>query len=244
MMSAKHLNPRAGILYMIPSLLGDSDPTMVLPAGLTHIINSVDGFVVENEKTARGFLKKVGIAKPLQEVTLYPLNKHTTETETLDYLQLLLSGQSLGLVSEAGCPGVADPGAALVSLAQSQRVRVVPVTGPSSILLALMASGMNGQSFAFNGYLPVDKHERVKALRTLELESKRKQQTQIFIETPYRNRQVMEAMMQALTPDTHMCVAANITLPEEYIVTRTVGDWKKNLPDIHKQPAVFLIHKY
>jgi len=233
-----------GKLYLIPTPLGDTEPFAVLPANIGEVINSLDHYFAENEKSARHFLKKAGIKKPLQEIKLYPLNEHTEESEIINYLQLLLKGTDAGIISEAGCPAVADPGADLIRMAHENKIKVFPLVGPSSVVLALMASGMNGQNFAFHGYLSRDKNQRTKELKNLESESKRKNQTQIFIETPYRSSQIVDAVLETCESNTYFCIAADLTLKTEFIKTATVADLKKQKPDINKRPAVFLIHKF
>lgn len=231
-------------LYLIPTPLGDTDPFAVLPSIIGEVINSLDHFFTENEKSARYFLKKTGIKKSLQEINLFPLNEHTEESEIVNYLQLLLKGTDAGIISEAGCPAIADPGADLIKMAHENKIKVIPLVGPSSILLALMASGLNGQNFAFHGYLSRDKNQRIKELKILEAESKRKNQTQIFIETPYRNSHIVDAVLETCESNTYFCVAADLTLKTELIKTATINEWKKQKPDINKRPAVFLIHKF
>lgn len=231
-----------GTLYLIPTPLGEDDGAMAaLPEQVKAIVAQLDTFVVEHPKTARRHLKQFGIPRPIQEITLLPLNEHTPAKEVEVLLQPLLEGKDLGLMSEAGCPAVADPGSALVRLAHSRGVTVIPLVGPSSILLALMASGLNGQSFAFHGYLPVEKSERNKRLKELEEESRRRQRTQIFIETPYRNRHLLEDILAVCSPGTLVSVAADLTLPSQYIRTYSVSQWKKQSPDLDKRPAIFLL---
>ncbi len=232
-----------GNLYLIPTLLGDSDPEMVLPGSISRTLEFIDDYIVEQEKTARRFIKLVRPEKPQPSLRLRTLNKHTPAEEHEQMLRPCLEGRHVGLMSEAGCPGVADPGAAIVRISHEKGIRVVPLVGPSSILLALMASGMNGQSFAFNGYLPIDKAEKRAAVRTLEKRSVDLGQSQIFIETPYRNNKLMEDLLQALHPQTLLCVAADITLPTEFIKTLPVSIWKKNLPELHNRPAIFILQK-
>lgn len=231
-----------GVLYLIPVPLGTTPPETVLPAPVLERIRPLSYFVVENAKSARAFLKTVGTDSPLQELRLEELNEHT-RNEALDrLLQPLRDGQDAGLVSEAGCPAVADPGANLVAAAQRENIRVVPLVGPSSLLLSLMASGLNGQRFAFHGYLPAKETERLKALRELEAESRQRQQTQIFIETPYRNRQMLESLVQTCRPTTRITIATDLTLPGEMVLTRTAAAWKKQTPpDIERRPTVFLL---
>ncbi|MGI8893741.1 MAG: SAM-dependent methyltransferase, partial [Bacteroidia bacterium] len=208
-----------GKLYLIPTPLGETNPYAVLPANIEEVINQLDHYFVENEKSARHFLKKAGIKKPLQEIQLFPLNEHTEETETINYLQLLLKGTDAGIISDAGCPAVADPGADLIRMAHENKIKVIPLVGPSSIILALMASGLNGQNFTFHGYLSRDRNQRAKELKAMEAESKRKNQTQIFIETPYRNSHIAEAVLETCEPNTLFCIAADLTLGSEFIKT-------------------------
>ena len=233
---------RPGTLYLIPCTLGDSDHSHVLPAYTSDLVNSLADFVVEHEKSARHFLKQAGFKTSFNDIRLYPLNEHTLKTDVITYLKPLLEGRSMGLISEAGCPAVADPGSELVKLAHANNIRVVPLVGPSSILLALMASGLNGQSFSFNGYLPKEKTERISKIKWLEKESQSKRQTQIFIETPYRNQHVLEDLIAFCSDETMLCIACNISLPAEFIRTKKIGEWKKNpMPDLYKRPAVFLL---
>jgi 16S rRNA (cytidine1402-2'-O)-methyltransferase len=230
-----------GTLYLIPAPLGDAPLDTVLPEHTRHVAAGLDIFVVENAKTARQILKLIGTAKPLQELTLLTLNEHTRANELDALLQPLLSGKDVGLLSEAGCPAVADPGADLVSLCHKRGVRVVPFTGPSSLLLALMASGLGGQRFAFHGYLPVEKSARAQKLRELEKQSRQLDQTQLFIEAPYRNDKLLADMAETLAPETLVCVACDLTLPTESVATRPVSDWKGKLPELDRRPTVFLI---
>ena len=233
-----------GKLYLIPTTLGECDPNDVLPQTINRAINFIDHYIVENEKTARKFIKLVNPDKVQADLHLSSLNKFTQSSDYTKMVQPCLEGKNIGLMSEAGCPGVADPGAAIVKIAHEKGIQVVPLVGPSSILLALMGSGMNGQSFAFNGYIPIDKTEKKSALKGLEKLSSDKNQSQIFIETPYRNNKMLEDILQALQPNTHLCVAADITLPTEYIKTMRVLDWKKAVIDLHNRPAIFIIHKF
>ncbi|MGE5493362.1 MAG: SAM-dependent methyltransferase [Actinomycetota bacterium] len=231
-----------GTLYLIPVPLGPGAPDAVLPPPVLEFIRPLAHFVVENAKSARAFLKAVGTTLPLQELQLQELNEHTRGDALEGLLQPLLAGKDVGLISEAGCPAVADPGADLVALAQRKGIRVAPMVGPSSILLALMASGLNGQRFAFHGYLPAKEPERQKSLQNLEADSRKHKQTQIFIETPYRNRQMLEGLLKACQPSTRITIATDLTLPGESIVTRTVAQWKKETPpDIERRPTVFLL---
>ena len=232
-----------GKLYLIPTTLGDSDPTDVLPQKVKRIIELLDHYIVENEKTARKSIKIVDPEKQQSELKLSLLNKHTDASEHAAMLEPCLRGISVGLLSEAGCPGVADPGAAIVEIAHQKGIQVVPLVGPSSILLAIMGSGMNGQSFAFNGYLPIDKAEKKTAIKNLEKLSFDKDQSQLFIETPNRNNKIFEDLLSMLQQSTHLCVACDITLPTEYIKTYKVSDWKRQKIDLHNRPAIFIIHK-
>lgn len=232
-----------GKLYLIPTTLGEMNPDDVLPQTIKRAIDFIDYYIVENEKTARKSIKIVHADKKQSELKLFLLNKHTDNKEHNDFIKPLLEGHNVGLMSEAGCPGVADPGAVIVKLAHEKGIQVIPLVGPSSILLALMASGMNGQSFTFNGYLPIEKSEKKQALKNLEKLSFDKNQSQLFIETPYRNNKLLEDILQTLQPNTNLCIACDITLPSEYIKTLTVNLWKKQKVDLHNRPCIFIIHK-
>ena len=232
-----------GKLYLIPTTLGDNVPLEVLPISVKNVIKEVDTFIVENEKTARRFIKNIEPEKQQSRLTLFPLNKFTEVAELPSFLEPCLQGENVGLLSEAGCPGVADPGADIVKIAHDKNIQVVPLVGPSSILLAIMSSGMNGQSFTFNGYLPIDKGEKKQELKRLERLSFERNQSQIFIETPYRNNKMLEDICQYLDNNTQICVACDITLSTEFIKTKSVSDWKKNKVDLHKRPTIFIIHK-
>lgn len=235
--------PLKGKLYLIPTTLGENNPDDVLPQTVKRVIDFIGTYIVENEKTARKFIKAIHPEKVQADLKISLLNKRTEATEHKAMLSPCLNGENIGLMSEAGCPGVADPGAVIVKLAHENGIQVVPLVGPSSILLAMMASGMNGQSFAFNGYLPIDKSEKKSALKSFENLSNSKNQSQIFIETPYRNNKLMEDLVQTLQPNTLLCIAADITLPTEYIKTLRVADWKKTKVDLHNRPTIFIIHK-
>ncbi|MFV8270324.1 SAM-dependent methyltransferase [Flavobacterium sp. GT2N3] len=232
-----------GKLYLIPTTMGNCDPMDVLPQTIKRSIDFIDYYIVENEKTARKSIKGVNIEKKQSELKLFVLNKHTETKEHLEFIKPLLEGHNMGLMSEAGCPGVADPGAVIVKLAHEKGIQVIPLVGPSSILLAMMASGMNGQSFTFNGYLPIEKGEKKTTLKNLEKLSQDKNQSQIFIETPYRNNKMLEDILQAINPATHLCIATDITLPTEYIKTMRASEWKKVQVDLHNRPTIFIIHK-
>jgi 16S rRNA (cytidine1402-2'-O)-methyltransferase len=234
---------KKGNLYLIPTLLGDGAYDDVLPANLRQIIVKITYFVVEDLRTARRFLKKADSSIDINKLSFELLNEHSSPEDIPSFLNPLLEGNDLGIMSEAGTPCVADPGSELVSLAHSHSIRVIPVSGPSSITLALMASGFNGQNFTFHGYLPVEKRERNAALRRIEQDAFRKSQTQIFIETPYRNMKMFESILESCNAGTRLCIAANLTTNDEMIKTLSVAEWKKQTPAIHKQPAVFLIYK-
>ena len=235
-------NGKSGNVYLIPSTLGDMAPFEVLPISIKQTIERLDHYIVENEKTARHFIKKISPRKSQPSLKLFVLNKFTETQEIPSFLNPCLDGFDVGILSEAGCPGIADPGAAVVKIAHEKNIQVIPLVGPSSILLALMASGMNGQNFAFNGYLPIDSTARKKYIKNLERKSKEDNQSQIFIETPYRNNKMLEELIKTLAPSTRICVAADITLPTEYIKTKTAINWKNENVDLHKRPAIFIIH--
>ena len=229
-------------LYLIPVTLGDTPISQVLPDYNHDVITGIKHFIVENIRSARRFLKKVEKSIDIDELTFYELNRHTDRKIIGQYLEPLAQGHSVGIISEAGCPAIADPGADVVAIAQGRGFKVVPLVGPSSIIMSVMASGFNGQNFAFNGYLPVDVSGRIKALKKLENKVYNEDQTQLFIETPYRNSKMFETMLQALRPATKICIAAGITTPQEFIVTKTVEKWKKEkMPEFEKVPCVFLI---
>ena len=232
-------------LYLIPVELGETPVSQVLPPYNHDIILGIRHFIVEDVRSARRFLKRVDKDINIDELTFYPLNKHTSPKDMASYLEPLEKGNSMGVISEAGCPAVADPGADVVAIAQRKKLRVVPLVGPSSIILSVMGSGFNGQSFAFNGYLPIEAGERTKKLKQLETRCYTESQTQLFIETPYRNHKMIEELTHTLRPQTRLCIAAGITCENEYIRTRSIQDWKKakDIPDLSKTPAIFLIYK-
>ncbi|TBW26738.1 SAM-dependent methyltransferase [Gramella sp. KN1008] len=232
-----------GKLYLIPVGLGDSAPDRVFPPINKNIIENIDDFIVENEKSARRFIKQILPEKSQQNLKLKGLNKFTNPADIPGFLDAAKEGRNIGLLSEAGCPGVADPGAEIVKLAHRYNIQVVPLIGPSSILLAMMASGMNGQSFTFHGYLSIDKKERKHEIKQLERVSSEKNQAQIFIETPYRNMKFLEDLIQNLHPSTRICVACDLTLESEFIKTATASEWKNIKTDLHKRPAIFIIQK-
>ena len=231
-------------LYLIPSPLGDAPLSRMMPPYNSDIIRSLRHFIVENVRTARRFLKQVDNGIDIDSLTFYELNRHTDRQMIATYLTPMSEGYGIGIISEAGCPAIADPGADVVAIAQEKGYKVVPLVGPSSILMSLMASGFNGQSFAFVGYLPIDRNERAQRLKALERRAYSEDQTQIFIETPYRNVQLFEEMLRTLQPQTRLCIALSITTEGESIRTMTITQWKKAaVPDMHKQPCIFLIYK-
>lgn len=230
-------------LYLIPVTLGDTPHDKVLPSHNTEIISALRYFIVENVRTARRFLKKCNPNIIIDDLSFFELNKHTEQKDIELFLRPLKEGFDVGIISEAGCPAIADPGADVVSLAQNAGYKVTPMVGPSSILLALMGSGFNGQSFTFHGYLPIDSTERASAIRKLESRVYNEDQTQVFIETPYRNIKMVEDILLNCKPKTKLCIAMNLTCEDEYIVTRTVKAWKNLLPEMDKKPCVFLIYK-
>jgi Predicted methyltransferases len=230
-------------LFLIPVTLGETEHSRVLPEYNREVILGIKHFVVENIRTARRFLKKTAPAIVIDNLTFYELNKHTSPEDVAGYLVPLAKGESVGVISEAGCPAVADPGADVVSIAQQKGYPVVPLVGPSSILMAVMASGFNGQSFAFHGYLPIDGNERTAMLKKLEGRIYTENQTQLFIETPYRNNKLAEELLRTCRPSTKLCIASDITCEGEYIRTRSVKAWSGKLPDLNKKPTIFLIYK-
>ncbi|UOQ75733.1 SAM-dependent methyltransferase [Hymenobacter sp. 5516J-16] len=231
-----------GTLYLIPTVLAEDTAAQVLSPQVATQVAGLSYFLVENARTARRFIKGVAPQQVIEELRISVIDKDSTEAQIQAALAPVAAGQDAGVISEAGCPGIADPGAELARRAHQLGIRVVPLVGPSSLLLALMASGMNGQSFAFHGYLPIERAKRVAAIKKLEQQALQQQQTQLFIETPYRNLPLLEDLLQTLHPGTRLCVAASLTAENELVRTDTVAGWKKaGPPDIHKQPAVFLI---
>lgn len=229
-----------GKLYLIPSAISDSPLNRVLPANITNIINSIDFFIVENERTARRFLIKAGLTKSIDSLIFFILNEHTSFEELEKFLEPAKESD-IGLLSEAGVPCIADPGAEIVKKAHEKGIKVIPLVGPSSILLAMMASGLNGQNFAFNGYLPVKPHERVTKIKQLEKRSQQEKQSQIFIEAPYRNNQLIKDIIENCIPGTRLCIATDITGENEKIVTKNIREWQKSLPDLHKRPVIYIL---
>lgn len=230
-------------MYLIPNLLGESEVAQVLPAHVREVVLLCKHFIVENAKNARHFIKQIAPEHPQSELELFVLNKYTPEEDKQSFLSPCLAGFPIGIISDAGCPAIADPGSDVVRLAHRKGIRVVPLVGPSSLLLSLMASGLNGQSFAFNGYLPIDKSERKAALKRLEKRAKEERQSQLFIETPYRNEALFEEMLQLLSPQTSLCVATNVTLSQESIHTYTIAEWKHKRKGLQldKQPTIFIL---
>lgn len=237
------MEPQKGNLYLIPCTLGDTPPLEVLPLLVKKAVEHINYYVVEHEKNARRFIKSIDSKKSQPDLHFEEINKFTNPEEIPQMLDPCIQGFDVGVISDAGCPGIADPGAVVVEEAHKRGIRVVPLVGPSSILLAMMASGFNGQNFAFNGYLPIDKGERKTTIKRLEKLSLEYDQSQSFIETPYRNNQLLESLCSTLHPQTKICVACDITLPSEYIKTATAGDWKKIKVDLHKRPTLFIIQK-
>ncbi|SDG62121.1 SAM-dependent methyltransferase [Psychroflexus sediminis] len=232
---------KKGKLYLIPNRLGDLPPLEVLPLSIRKVINEIDHYIVENEKVARHFIKKIVPSKSQPNLEFKLLNKFTSDLEIPSFLEACEQGINMGLLSDAGCPGVADPGAQVVALAHQNNIQVVPLVGPSSILLALMSSGLNGQSFTFHGYLPIDNQERKHLVKKIEKTSLEQNQAQIFIETPYRNNKLLISLISTLQASTRICVAVDLTLSTEFIKTQTAAEWKKTSIDLHKRPAIFLI---
>lgn len=230
-------------IYLIPTFLGDSSVENVMPPMHSILINELTCFIVEDLRSARRFLKRIGYKNDFENTSFFELNEHTQIQDVEHYLSPLMQGVSIGLMSEAGCPGVADPGAEIINLAHHHNIRVVPLVGPSSILLALMASGFNGQNFAFNGYLPIDKPKRIRSLKQLEEKIYKEHQTQIFIEAPYRNNHLFQDILKTCNPQTKLCVACDITLSSEYIVSKTVSSWSSVKLDLNKRPTVFLLYQ-
>jgi 16S rRNA (cytidine1402-2'-O)-methyltransferase len=233
-----------GTLYLIPVPLAENASAKSFTPYLVETINSIKEYIVENEKTARRFLKEAGLKIPQSDLIIHDYSKHNRDKSiTNSFFVGLTEGRNIGLMSEAGCPGIADPGAEIVAMAHAKGIPVIPLVGPSSILLALMASGFNGQSFTFHGYLPIDKAARAKRLKDLEAASERFNQTQLFIETPFRNNQILEEILRSCKPQTRLCIACNLTGEDEFVKTKAISEWKKEIPDLHKKPAIFLLFK-
>jgi len=230
-------------LFLIPATLGETEINRVLPPYNREIILQIKYFIVENIRSARRFLKKTDNTINIDELTFFELNKHTSPDTISSFINPIYDGHSIGVISEAGCPAIADPGSDVVAIAQKKNIPVIPLVGPSSIVMSLMVSGFNGQSFVFHGYLPVDSNERILKLKSLEQRVYTENQTQLFIETPYRNQKLLEDILKTCKPSTKLCIAADITCEGEYIKTKTISEWKKQLPDLEKRPCIFLIYK-
>lgn len=233
-----------GTLFLIPVPLADNASAKSFTPFLIQTINNIKEYIVENEKTARRFLKEAGLTIPQSELLIHDYSKHNRDKSLNNaFLNSLMDGNDIGLMSEAGCPGIADPGAEVVAMAHARGITVVPLVGPSSILLALMASGFNGQNFTFYGYLPIDKLARAKRLKELEVAAQRFNQTQIFIETPFRNNPIMEEILRSCKNQTRLCIACNLTAADEFVKTKSILEWRKEVPDLHKKSAIFLLYK-
>ncbi|MCZ4224487.1 SAM-dependent methyltransferase [Pedobacter rhodius] len=230
-----------GTLYLIPVPLAEEAAHKTFTPYLVDTINQISTYIVENSKTARRFLKDAGLKTAQKDLIVHDYGKHN-RTDLGQFFTELKAGKDVGLMSEAGCPGIADPGADIVAEAHKRNIKVVPLVGPSSILLALMASGFNGQSFAFWGYLPIDKEQRTKRIKDLDLSASRYKQTQIFIETPFRNNQMLEEVLKSCKPNTQLCIACNLTGEDEFIKTQSIYNWRKEEIDLHKKPAIFLLY--
>ena len=237
------MDPQYGNLYLIPCPLGDTPPLEVLPFLVKKAVEEIDHYIVEHEKNARRFIKNLVPRKSQPDLHFQIINKFTNDSDIPDMLNPCFDGINIGVISDAGCPGIADPGAIVVAEAHAKGIKVVPLVGPSSILLAMMASGFNGQNFAFNGYLPIDKKERKTEIKRLERLSKEQDQSQLFIETPYRNNQILESLVNTLHQQTRLCVACDLTFSSEYIKTQTAEGWKRTKVDLDKRPTLFIIQK-
>jgi len=234
---------KKGVLYLVPVTLAENVSPKSFTPYLVDTINAINTYIVENEKSARRSLKEAGLKTPQSELIIHDFGKHKRNDSMVPYFKELMSGKDVGLMSEAGCPGVADPGAEIVSEAHKRGIKVVPLVGPSSILLALMASGFNGQSFTFHGYLPIDKVERGKRIKELEQLAEKNKQTQLFIETPFRNNHLYEDILKNTAAQTLLCVACNITGEDEFIKTMSIGQWRQERIDLHKKPTIFLLYR-
>lgn len=232
-----------GSLYLIPVPLAESAQARSFTPYLVDTINHINEYIVENSKTARKFLKEAGLKTPQSELIIHDYGKHNREGNISEFFEGLLAGRDVGLMSEAGCPAVADPGAEIVALAHQKGIKVIPLVGPSSILLALMASGFSGQSFTFHGYLPIDKLQRANKIKELEVLAERHSQTQLFIETPFRNNPMLEEILRSCKPETRLCIACNLTAQDEFVQTKSIREWKTKIPELHKRPAIFLLFK-
>ena len=233
---------KKGNLYLIPTVLAENTAEKVISPEIRDIVKNTKYYLVENVRTARRFISSLRLGLTIEELQFEILDKKTKPTELERIMQPIFSGVDIGIMSEAGCPGIADPGSAAVSYAHEKKVQVVPLTGPSSMFLALMGSGFNGQSFSFHGYLPIDKKDRINAIKQLEGESARHNKTQIFMETPFRNNHLFEDLKSTLSPNTKLCIAKNLTGSDEFIQTKTIQDWRKTKLDLHKIPVVFILY--
>jgi 16S rRNA (cytidine1402-2'-O)-methyltransferase len=234
---------KTGILFLIPTVIAENTVEKVLSPFVLEIISSLDEFIVEDERTARRFLKIAGYSRPINDAVLHKLDKHTDPADLHSFISSLLNGKNIGLLSEAGCPCIADPGSGIVEIAHQNNIKVKPLTGPSSILLALIASGFNGQNFAFNGYLPIEKNARIKKIKELENKSMRDDQTQIFMETPFRNMQLLNDILSSCRPSTRLCIAADITADSEFVETMSIEEWRLKIPSLNKRTVIFLLYK-
>lgn len=233
--------PKKGILYLVPTVIGPTDPALVLPHSVLHRVQLLDYYIVEQARTARRLLSRVLRDKPLTKLNFFELNKHTDPAKVPSFLEPACQGHDMGLMSEAGTPCIADPGNLVVAFAHERGIKVVPLSGPNSIMMALMASGLNGQSFAFHGYLPISAAARTKAIRQMEAQTKQSGQTQIFIETPFRNNKLFEAFIHTCKSTSKLCIAVDISTDNEFIRTKTIAEWQGEKPDLHKRPCVFLL---
>ncbi len=237
------MSAKKGVLYLVPTVLAPASTERVLSPQIREVVTSTSHFFVENVRTARRFISELQTGKSIESLHFYALDKDTPQAEIEQYMKIVLEGEDAGIISEAGCPGVADPGAVAVAIAHKKGIQVVPLVGPSSILLALMASGFSGQSFVFHGYLPIDKTERSKTIKGIEKDVFQKNQTQLFMETPFRNNQLLEELLRTCHPDTLLCIATQVTAPDETIRTAAIKEWAKHKPDLHKKPTIFLLYK-
>ncbi|GAO28714.1 SAM-dependent methyltransferase [Geofilum rubicundum] len=230
-----------GKLYLIPNTLGSAETGQTIPSEVAQMAVKLRHFIVEDLRTARRYLRLLDRQMDIDGSQFFMLNKRTSPAQWSEYLKPLKAGHDVGIISEAGCPGVADPGAEVVKMAHEAGIQVVPMVGPSSILLAMMASGMNGQSFAFVGYIPIKKEDRLKMIKQLENRSRNEHQSQLFIETPFRNNHLAQDIINSCAPKTRLCIACNLTMPDEYVVTKTIAQWKGKLPELHKKPTIFIV---
>lgn len=232
-----------GNLFLIPSPLGEISKYEVVPPSVNYIVNTISDYIVEDERTARRYLKKLGIKTPIDQLTFLTLNKRTAPEQYASYLKAADEGRDMGLISDAGCPGIADPGADVVRLAHRSGIRVIPLAGPSSVIMALMASGLNGQNFAFHGYLPIERSDRIKRIKELEKTALHTGASQVFMETPYRNEPLLDDLLKTCSSSTLLCIACDISLQTEFICTRKISQWRNEKPALDKRPAIFIIGK-